>query len=154
MDKLYGHTNDVVCLTLSRDNKFLATACKARNTDTASIYIWETTNHTRVSSLMGHESTVICLRFSPDGELLVSAGKDRSLCLHERIENEGNQIGYACAMILKGAHKRIIWDSCWGVDGSILLTGSRDGYCKIWKVLTPTTYDSFGLLCIFQFSPF
>ena len=154
VDKLYGHTNDVVCLALSGDSKFLATACKARNTETASIFIWETTNHTRVSSLTCHESTVICLRFSPNSQLLASAGKDRSLCLHERVESVGHQVGYECAMILKGAHKRIIWDSCWGEDGCTLLTGSRDGYCKIWKVLSPPICDSFGLVCVFQYSPF
>ena len=154
VDKLYGHTNDVVCLTLSGDSKYLATACKARNADTASIFIWETTNHTRVSSLACHESTVICLRFSPDDRLLVSAGKDRSLCLHQRLEGEGRMNGYECVMILKGAHKRIIWDSCWSGDSAMLLTGSRDGYCKMWKVLSTSTCNSFELVCIFQFSPF
>ena len=140
-------------MTVSYDKKFLATACKARNTDTASIFLWETANYTRISTLTCHESTVICLRFSPGGQLLASAGKDRSLCLHERLMGI-KQEGYQCAMILKGAHKRIIWDCSWNGDGSVLMTGSRDGYCKVWKVLSPTTHDSFGLVCIFQFSPF
>ena len=44
INKLFGHTNDVVCLTLSPNGRYVATACKARNAETSSVLVWDTTS--------------------------------------------------------------------------------------------------------------
>jgi elongator complex protein 2 len=44
INKLFGHTNDVVCLTISPNGLYVATACKARNAETSSILVWDTTS--------------------------------------------------------------------------------------------------------------
>lgn len=70
---------------------------------------------------------------------------------------------FETGLILKGAHKRIIWDCSWTADANILATGSRDGTCKIWKVsyisnnlLSEESRSgvSPNLLCLLVFSPF
>lgn len=40
--KLYGHTDDVKCLTISSDGRLLASACKARDSEHAVILVWDT----------------------------------------------------------------------------------------------------------------
>jgi WD40 repeat protein len=82
----------------------------------------------------GHKSTVVSLSFSSDGKLLASAGKDRRLCIWKKNPRVGNSSFDLSAMV-ESAHKRIIWsvDFC-VTQPSILATGSRDGFVKIWEV--------------------
>lgn len=104
---------------------------------------------------VSHESTVICLRFSPNDSRLVSAGKDRGLSLHENALGSGvGDRGFSTALVVKGAHKRIIWDCAWSGDGSMLLTGSRDGLCKVWGCREAESQEGLELICLLQFSPF
>jgi elongator complex protein 2 len=169
--KLYGHTNDIVCMALciapaGFDTKirgrYLATACKARNAATAAIIVWDMVTMLQVSNLMGHESTVSCLSFSDDGEFLASSGKDRSLCLYENVcasdSTEARISPFQLYTLQKGAHKRIVWDLSWINCGNNkrLATASRDGSCKIWAIqggLLPED-RAIALECMFTFSPF
>ena len=174
--KLYGHTNDIVCMALnlapsttrddscsetSHKGRYLATACKARNAQTAAILLWDTVTMTQVGALLGHDSTVSCLGFSPDGRFLASSGKDRSLCLYERkaADDTSSEAPYLLYALQKGAHKRIVWDLSWAQrnDGEVLLvTASRDCSCKVWAVNGGlSAADRVGALeCKFTFTPF
>jgi WD40 repeat protein len=82
----------------------------------------------------GHKSTVVSLSFSSDGTLLASAGKDRKLCIWKRNQTSDGSF-FDLSAIVESAHKRIIWstDFC-EEDSSTLVTGSRDGFVKIWRV--------------------
>ena len=76
------------------------------------------------------------MSFSPDGgKFLASAGKDRRLCIWSKAYNEDHVISFHLSAIVESAHKRIIWstDFC-PVDATILATGSRDGFVKIWRL--------------------
>ena len=75
------------------------------------------------------------LSFSPDGTLLASAGKDRKLCIWKRNRTSDDTF-FDLSAIVESAHKRIIWstDFC-AEDSSTLVTGSRDGFVKIWRVV-------------------
>lgn len=39
--KVFGHSNDVMCLAVSADGRWLASACKARDSSTAAVHLWE-----------------------------------------------------------------------------------------------------------------
>jgi len=166
--KLFGHTNDIVCMALSESGKYLATACKARNAQTAAILLWDTGTMSIVGTLLGHDSTVSSLAFSPDGQFLASSGKDRSLCLYEKSMDKSDSyvdaMPYIPYAVQKGAHKRIVWDLSWTTSMSskdtintFLLSGSRDGVCKVWQVerdLPVETRAGKALVCLYSFSPF
>jgi len=166
--KLFGHTNDIVCMALSENGKYLATACKARNAQTAAILLWDTGTMSIVGTLLGHDSTVSSLAFSPDGQFLASSGKDRSLCLYEKSVDKSDSyvdaMPYIPYAVQKGAHKRIVWDLSWTTSMSskdtintFLLSGSRDGVCKVWQVerdLPVETRAGKALVCLYSFSPF
>jgi elongator complex protein 2 len=145
--KLFGHSNDVMCLTINHAGTYLASACKARNPETACPLMWalSTAAHGPRAVLRGHESTVVCLAFSPDDSLLASAGKDRSICLYRCAESSSSH----CATLLvhPKAHRRIIWDLAWSPDGSVLGSVSRDGSFKLWTVASDESSSSSQLFC-------
>lgn len=74
--KLFGHANEVMCISISPDSHWMASCCKARDALTAQIVLWRRTAAVCgrsdsgameiVRRLAGHESTVVCLQFSPD----------------------------------------------------------------------------------------
>ena len=141
--KLFGHHYEVVCVaatTTPTGDVIVASACKARDVENASIMIFDVSSGRCLQVLKGgHRSTVVSLSFSADGQYLASAGKDRRLCLwklrskEERTEDDPSMFYLASAV--DSAHKRIIWsvDFC-PAEPSLLVTGARDGFAKIWKI--------------------
>jgi elongator complex protein 2 len=154
--KMFGHTDHVMCVAISTNGRYLASACKARNSDTAAILIWDAVSMLNIQRLLAHESTVVCLEFSPDDKYIVSSGKDRILCVFE-LNIANDKCPYSLCTAVRSAHKRIIWDCSWLVDCTMLATASRDGSCKVWHI--DTVDDGEGkqvskLSCLYIFSPF
>lgn len=79
--KLYGHESELVCLASNSTSSLttntptlVASACKARNVEQASIRLWNVDKGICADVLKGgHRSTVSTLSFSPDGSFLVSS---------------------------------------------------------------------------------
>ena len=145
--KLYGHGNGIVCLTTNHAGTLLASACKARDPETAGVRLWDTRTWRGVGVLPGHQSTVVQLAFSHDDSLLVSVSKDRQVCVYARQGGgegggaaEGGPPTYRLSQTLAKAHKRIVWSCSWSHDDRLLATGSRDGTARIWA-RTPATLE-------------
>lgn len=132
--KLYGHGDGIMCLAADPTGQIVASACKARDAETAQVRLWDTGSWRGVGVLPGHASTVVQLAFSHDGSLLASVSKDRQVCLYAREEDgEGPRAGaFRPVQTLARAHKRIIWSCDWAHDDALLATASRDGVVKIW----------------------
>ncbi len=67
---MFGHNNEVVCMAMSPNGKWLASSSKARYSHSCFILLWSLETHSLVAKLSGHESTASCLEFSPNGRLL------------------------------------------------------------------------------------
>ena len=171
--KLYGHTSELarlastvqartfdVCEEDSLNDLLVASSAKARDVDTACIRVWDVKDNRCVQVLAGgHRSTVAALSFSPNGKYLASSGKDRRLCLWERqlssdetTKNQDDMFSLTAAV--DSAHKRIVW----GVhfcpfDSSVLVSGSRDGSVKIWKLKKSGEEENTTISEVFNFSP-
>ena len=148
--KLYGHQMELVCLASNAvqcdeagRKVYLASSCKARDAANATIRIWDVERNMCLDILKdGHKSTVTSLSFSSDSKFLASSGKDRRLCLwRKRDVSEGAK--FDLALMVESAHKRIVWslDFCPN-DPSLLCTGSRDGFLKLWRVSESTEENS------------
>ena len=149
--KMFGHTSDVMCMSISHRGDILASACKGRNPETSSIILWNTTTMSQMGKIMSHESTVVCIRFSPSDRFIMSVSKDRGLCISELFDSST----YHAVILRKNAHKRIIWDCSWCGDTAVV-TGSRDGVCKVWSLCSSMGPDSssLDLEVLFEFRPF
>jgi WD40 repeat protein len=52
VQKMYGHNNGVVCITISHCGRWLASASKARDRDTAVILLWDAAKYALPSTLL------------------------------------------------------------------------------------------------------
>jgi len=74
-----GHNDDVLCLAVSADRRFVATG-QVSNTSShgkGSICVWDSRDCRELSRMDGcHQRAVTSLAFSPDGSQLISIGQD------------------------------------------------------------------------------
>lgn len=154
--KLYGHGNDVNCVSCHLSLGVIASACKAQNSRDASIIIWDCLLGTEIARLSGHELTVNQLRFSVSGEALLSVSRDRSFavfsCRPVSGQTRANRLEFNLIGRQVEAHSRLIHSGCWLFGTEYAATGSRDKTMKIFRVSTslkaaedryPTMHDSF-----------
>lgn len=142
--KLYGHGNELICVTSSTQGDILASscACKTQNQYQAGIRIWDTKDWKEVNELSGHSLTVTSLEFSHNDKYLLSGSRGRSLCIHKR---EEGSFDFKLAFSNLKAHLRIIWSVGWSHDDLRIATGSRDKSVKIWRI-----QDDGSLSCIVE----
>jgi elongator complex protein 2 len=146
--KLFGHESELVCLDAYRalmgsdEPSLVASSCKARNdVASAAIRLWDAKEGKCVGILKGgHRSTVSTMSFSRDGKYLASSGKDRRICIWKKLQgnlpsSDEDAGGYELAAAADSAHKRIVWSVhfCPSMP-TILASGSRDGFVRVWKV--------------------
>lgn len=147
--KLFGHQTELICLEstarwhsagATEDTRvILASSCKARDAENATIRLWDVESNKCIDMLKdGHNSTVVSLSFSPDLKFLAASGKDRRLSIWYQ-----NGTSYHLASIVESAHKRIVWsiDFC-PLDPTLLASGSRDGFIKLWRIDDKSADDS------------
>lgn len=156
--KLYGHQTELVCLATNAGRcnslevrELLASSCKARDADNAAIRLWDVEQNMCLDILKdGHKSTVTSMSFSSDGKFFASSGKDRRLCLWK---NRGTKAAtkFDLSLCVESAHKRIVWslDFC-PSHPSLLCTGSRDGFIKLWNVGDSNDQVSIKELCLWE----
>ena len=85
INKLYGHGDNIIATSVNHANTVLASACKARTPEQASIRLWDVSTWKPLGELIGHTATVVQLAFSHCDNYLVSVSKDRSFCLFKKV---------------------------------------------------------------------
>lgn len=141
VQKLYGHGYEIYCIACSIDNKIIASACKANNTEHASIILWNATTGELIQKLPSHQLTVTQLEFSPNNQYLLSVSRDRRWTIFQR-SNDDLFHSIATTNKQNGIHSRIIWCCCWTSDSEYFLTGSREGKVVMWGKQPETKTDS------------
>lgn len=72
-DRKYGgHFDEVFCVAVSDDAKYIASSGKDRT-----IKIWDGVSYTTVETFKGHRDTINALKFCPNSHILFSASSDR-----------------------------------------------------------------------------
>lgn len=74
-----GHDDDILCLAISKDRRFIATGQTASKASKGkgSVIVWDAAQSRLLCRMDGcHQRAVTSLAFSPDGNQLVSVGQD------------------------------------------------------------------------------
>ena len=76
-----GHDDDILCLAISKDRRYIATGQTASKTSKGkgSVIVWDAAQNRLLCRMDGcHQRAVTSLAFSPEGNQLVSVGQDDS----------------------------------------------------------------------------
>ncbi|CAB4058968.1 ELP2 [Lepeophtheirus salmonis] len=125
--KLYAHGYEIFRLASNSSGSLVASVCKAKQAEHASIILWNTTDWSLKQKLEHHGLTVTAMDFSPCDRYLLSGSRDRSWALFEKSE-EGSFTPISSPSV-KGKgypHQRLIWSVGFSRDSKYFFTTSRD----------------------------
>lgn len=71
---LRGHDNDITCMDISPNGKFIASGQKTHSGFNADIFIWDFKERRNIYKLTIHKVMIRSLTFSPEGNYLASVG--------------------------------------------------------------------------------
>ncbi|MCT7950864.1 serine/threonine protein kinase [Ancylothrix sp. C2] len=120
---LAGHTNYVIGVAISPDNKTLASCSYDK-----SIKVWHLNTGNIVGTLLAHTGWISCVAISPDGKTLVSGSLDNTLRLWE--------LGTGTLKTTLTGHTGYVISVAISPDGQILASGSFDNIIKLWNLNT------------------
>ncbi|KAL9106440.1 MAG: hypothetical protein Q9227_008528 [Pyrenula ochraceoflavens] len=112
-----GHRSDIRCLTLSSDDRMLASASQG------ALRIWNVRTKSCIRTLdCGY---ALCVAFLPGDKIVVVGTKEGTLEIFD--------IASSILLDTLSAHERDIWSLQVHPDGKSLITGSADKTAKFWE---------------------
>jgi len=116
-----GHEKDINCLTISRDDRYLASASQDR-----SIKIWSPDSLKLIAVMRGHKRSVWTVAFSPIEKLLASTSSDKTIKLWSLND-------FSCVKTLEG-HTTAVVKATFISAGLQLFTSDAEGAIKLWNI--------------------
>jgi len=125
-----GHSNWVLSVAISPDNKFIASGSADKT-----IKIWSLESGELVNILTSHSNWVNVVAFTPDGKSLVSGSADKTVKVW----------GFFTGKCLHTFQKHSQAVRCLAIssDGEILVSGSADKTINLWDLKTKKYLHSF-----------
>ncbi len=125
-----GHTEWIQSLAFSPVDDVLASGGKD-----GVIRLWKPGETTPRRTLLGHKGRVWSVAWSPDGQRLASAGHNAAIKLWDLNQNHFGRYPPLPIHI-----------SCmaFAPDGSVLLSGTRDGFVQVWNPIDRTLVKTFS----------
>ncbi len=121
--QLTGHTNRVIGVAFSPDDKLVATS-SADHT----VRLWDVATHQPLGDPLNHTDVIRDVAFSPDGTLLATASTDRTARLWDVATHQplGDPLG----------HTDTVNGVAFSPDGKLVATASTDHTARLWDVTT------------------
>lgn len=120
---LYGHTEPVTCVAMSR-----AGTQAASGSDDRSIRIWSLLTAECIRILMGHAASVTDVEFAPDGARLVSCSTDGQIRVWDVLR------GSVLACMGQDPNRGSIHSVALTMDGKCLASAGADGTICLWDM--------------------
>lgn len=118
-NRLVGHKAAVLAVSISADNKLLASAGVDKN-----IKLWHPDGR-EIATFTGHEANIRALALSKDGEIIVSGSDDRTIKVWKK---NGTLL-----TTIKG-HKAAVWGVALSPDNRLIASTGMDGTVKLWNL--------------------
>ncbi len=139
-----GHTNEVVCATLSADGKRLLTGARDKTAK-----LWDVETGAVLQTFTGHTAVVRWVALVPDGNQAITGSEDNSVRLWDTATG-------AALQTLTG-HTAAVSSASISTDGKRVISGSNDSTVKLWDSSTASMLRVFaghtkGVRAV-QFSP-
>lgn len=138
-ESLFGHTDNIEALAISKDGKFIASASK----DTT-VIIWDLSSRKPTQTIKGHTDDVIAVAFSPDGKRVVTGSRDRTLRVWEiadakevanfKVEREVEVKDPKGKVSKVKETGREFTCAVFSKDGKNVIAGNLDGAIKIYDI--------------------
>lgn len=129
--KLFGHANEIICLSSSNSGRVIASSCQAKKEEEAEIRLWDTSIWEECCVLPGHRTSVTRIEFSPNDQYLISVSRDMNIIFYKQ---EGTSQTKYTPVLKQKIHNRIVHDCSWSHNGKFIATVSRDKTVKVWSV--------------------
>jgi WD40 repeat protein/serine/threonine protein kinase len=124
---LSDHAKAVNSVAFSADGRLLASG-----SDDQTIKLWKIPGGNLSMTIESPQDTVERIAFSPDGSLLASQSRKADIYIWRA--DEQTKAGYgSLAQILSG-HEREVTGMVFSPGGDTLVTGSSDGYLRVWQL--------------------
>ena len=133
---LAGHSDRVAAVAFSPNGQVLASGSRDK-----SVLLWNLNKGRRMLALIGHAEGVEAVAFSADGEFLVSGSRDKTLRLWDwqtgrSICTLAEHGDWVRSTVFAGNFPHPNHTRGGLGKGLILVSGSRDGTAKLWRVDT------------------
>lgn len=132
---LRGHAAAVMDVTLGSDNGMFIVSGSSDRT----VRMWKpSTSGLLCKTFRGHSGPVVSVAVSENGKSIVSGSKDYSLCVWSTPYDEESWQNYKetdlrCRLF---GHTDLVSSVAINFDGSVVISGSRDGSIRVWDTVT------------------
>jgi len=130
---LRGHNDEILDVTYNATGSHLVTA-SADGTSR----VFNSMSGVCQCILIGHEGEISKVAFSPEGARVLTASSDKTARLWDAQTGDCLQVrrpmimSHMLAQTLEG-HTDEIFSCAYNYGGDILITGSKDNTCRLWK---------------------
>lgn len=132
---LRGHTSAVLDVALGSINGIFIVSCSIDRT----VKMWKpSSSGVLCKTYCGHSGAVMSVAVSKDGKSIASGSKDHSVCvfstpIDEDSWKDGKRTNTHCRLF---GHTDVVSSVAINFNGSLVISGSRDGTIRVWDTVT------------------